>query len=110
MITLFILVTFSRDYVLIHLILSLRQAPLGFAICVCRRVMSSGESRGGARPPPLFSDQNEAPRAEKILGGTVPSPTPPYFRVWMTSPPPPPQRSGSAADFRLIESQLKGVK
>ena len=65
MITLFILVTFSRDYVLIQLILSLRKAPLGFAICVCHREMSSGGSMGGARPPPLFSDQNEAQRAEK---------------------------------------------
>ena len=66
MITLFILGTFSRDYVLIQLILSLRKAPLGFAICVCHREMSSGGSMGGARPPPpLFSDQNEAQIAEK---------------------------------------------
>ena len=43
----------------------------------------------GGPGPPLFSEQNEARRAEKIL-----RPTPPYIRVWMTPPPPP--ASGSA--------------
>ena len=35
---------------------------------------------GGARVPPLFFDQNEARRAEKIFLETG---RPPYLRVWM---------------------------
>ena len=55
--------------------------------------MYSGESRGGARggPPPLFLDQTEARRAEKIWGGDR---APPYLRVWMTAPPPLPSSEG----------------
>ena len=34
---------------------------------------------------PLFSDQTEARRADKIFLGDRP---PPYLRVWMTVPPP----------------------
>ena len=45
---------------------------------------SSGRSRGGARSPPLFLDQTEGRRAEKIFFATAP----PYLRVWMTAPPP----------------------
>ena len=41
------------------------------------------QGRGPAPPPPLFLDQTEARRAEKILGG---GPGPPYLRVWMTAP------------------------
>ena len=51
---------------------------------------------GPVPPPPLFSDQKEAPRAEKICLETVPSPTPLIST-------PPPLRSGSADDVRLIE-------
>ena len=40
-----------------------------------------GEGPGGA--PPLFFDQNEARRAEKMFLQTAP----PYLRVWMTAPP-----------------------
>ena len=43
--------------------------------------------RGPGSPPPLFSDQNETRRAEKIFFGHRPSPPPPpttYLRVWMT--------------------------
>ena len=58
-------------------------------------VKISGGSKGGAccppNPPPpphpLFLDQTEAPRAEKLFLETgLP---PPYLRVWMTVPPPP---------------------
>ena len=47
----------------------------------------SGGSRGGAGGPglPLFLDQIEARRAEKIFFETG---LPPYLRVWMTPPPP----------------------
>ena len=48
----------------------------------------SGGSRGG---PPLFLDQSEAQRAEKMfLGKRPPLPPqepPPYLRVWMTGAP-----------------------
>ena len=47
---------------------------------VCK-VADPGEGPGP--PPPLFLDQTEARRAEKILGG---GPGPPYLRVWMTAP------------------------
>ena len=53
-------------------------------------ILRSGRSRGGARgawSPPLFLDQNEAWRAEKICFGDRP---PRYLRVWMTAPHPPP--------------------
>ena len=48
----------------------------------------SGRSRGGAQGgrPPLFSDENEAWRAENIYFFRLPPP--PYLRVWMTVPPP----------------------
>ena len=42
-----------------------------------------GRGPGGGCPPPLFLDQIEAQRAEKIFG-TLP---PPYLRVWITIPP-----------------------
>ena len=47
---------------------------------------TSGGSRGGARgaAPPLFSDQTEARRTQKIFVG---DPPPPYLRVWRTAPP-----------------------
>ena len=45
----------------------------------------SGGSRGGARAPTLFLDQNQARRAEKdFFGG---HPPPPYLRVWITGSP-----------------------
>ena len=50
--------------------------------------MSIGGSRGGAwgaRPPPLFLDQTEVRRAEKMFFGDWASP---FLRVWMTPPPP----------------------
>ena len=37
-----------------------------------------------ALPPPLFLDQNEAQRGNKIFFRDR---TPPYLRVWMTAPP-----------------------
>ena len=52
--------------------------------------MSIGGSRGGAwgaRPPPLFLDQTEVRRAEKMFFGDWASP---FLRVWMTPPPLPP--------------------
>ena len=55
----------------------------------CILFPGSGGSRGGAwgaRPPPLFLDQNEARRAEKKIGRAG---APPYLRVWMTTSPPP---------------------
>ena len=57
---------------------------------------SSGRSRGGARSPPLFLDQTEDRRAEKIFFATAPPPlsqglddrpSTPYLGVWMTAPP-----------------------
>ena len=61
-----------------------------------------GRGPGGGRPPPLFLDENEARRAEKIFFEAGP---PPYLRVWMTGPPPPPiWKSGSATDF--VSAQL----
>ena len=50
--------------------------------------LRSGGSRGGAqgaRPPPLFLDQNETQRAEKnFFGGCpIPPPPPPYLKVWI---------------------------
>ena len=62
-------------------------------------ILRCGGSRGGvwgASPPPLFFDQNEARRAEKIFLETVPPPPLPYLSVWMTAPPPLIWRSGSA--------------
>ena len=44
----------------------------------------SGGSRQGVRvPPPLFLEQTEARRAEKIFFETAP----PFLSVWMTAPP-----------------------
>ena len=58
---------------------------------------SSGRSRGGARSPPLFLDQTEGRRAEKIFfcdrpppplsQGLDDRPSTPYLGVWMTAPP-----------------------
>ena len=42
--------------------------------------------RGGTRAPPLFLDQTEVRRAEKIFLRLLP---PPFLRVWMTSSPRP---------------------
>ena len=53
--------------------------------CWLKYKLVSGRSRGGAWVPPLFFDQNEARRAEKIFLETG---HPPYLRVWMTPPPP----------------------
>ena len=55
---------------------------------------SSGRSRGGARSP-LFLDQTEDRRAEKIFfcdrpplsQGLDDRPSTPYLGVWMTAPP-----------------------
>ena len=49
---------------------------------------SDGSRRGvrGGPPPPLFSEQTEARRAEKISLETTPS----FLSVWMTAPLPPP--------------------
>ena len=41
---------------------------------------------GGPGGPPLFLDQTEAQRAQKIFSETGPLP---YLRAWMTVPPPP---------------------
>ena len=43
-----------------------------------------GKGPGGPAPP-LFLDQTEARRAEKVFLGD--RPPPPYLRVWMTVPP-----------------------
>ena len=53
-----------------------------------------GRGPGGSGSLPLFFDQNEARRAEKIFLETVPPL--PYLSVWMTAPPPLIWRSGSA--------------
>ena len=47
-------------------------------------VADSGEGPA----PPLFLDQNEAWRAEKISANPKPPPPPTYFRVWITGSPP----------------------
>ena len=53
------------------------------------QLFTSGGSRGGASggpaPPPLFLDQTEARKAEKIIFHR-PGPSP-YLSVWMTVPP-----------------------
>ena len=53
------------------------------------QLFTSGGSRGGASggpaPPPLFLDQTEARKAEKIIF-LRPGPSP-YLSVWMTVPP-----------------------
>ena len=46
--------------------------------------MGRGERPGGSPPSLLFSDRNEARRAEKIFFGGRP---PRYLGVWMTAPP-----------------------
>ena len=51
---------------------------------VITTVADQGEGPGGPGSP-LFLDQNEARRTEKIFLYTGPS----YLRVWMTPPPPP---------------------
>ena len=48
----------------------------------------------GRGRPPLFVDQTEARRAEKIFFSET-APLPPYLTVWMTGPPPLISRSGS---------------
>ena len=45
-----------------------------------------GGGRGGTRASPLFLDQTEVRRAEKIFLRLLP---PPFLRVWMTSSPRP---------------------
>ena len=57
-----------------------KRPPINRGVC---KVADPGEGPGGARPPPLFLDQTEARRAEKIFWG---APGPPYLRVWMTAP------------------------
>ena len=50
-----------------------------------------GEEHGGRPPPPLFLDQNEARRAEKIFFEACPHPlsqglddrAPPYVKLWI---------------------------
>ena len=44
-------------------------------------------SSGGSRRPPLFFDQNDARRVEKVFSETAPPPSP-YLRLWMTGSPP----------------------
>ena len=53
--------------------------------------------QGRGPSPPLFLDQTEARRAEKVLF-LRPPPPPPYLRVWKAAPAPSPliTRSGSA--------------
>ena len=53
------------------------------AKCIIKTVIVSGGSRGGARGarPPLFLDQTEARRTEKVFFDTAPPP--PYFKVWI---------------------------
>ena len=50
-------------------------------------VADPGEGSAEPGPSPLFLEQTEAQRAEKVLFGDHPSPPPPYLRVWMTPPP-----------------------
>ena len=57
-----------------------------------------GGSRGGARPP-LFLDQKEAPRAEKIFYEIGPAR---YLRVWKTALPPPPPSLSEGLDQLLV--------
>ena len=49
-----------------------------------------GRGLGGPPPPPLFLEQNEVRRAEKMFFADWASP---FLRVWMTCPPPPPPLS-----------------
>ena len=69
--------------------------PLDRNICLQWRIQGSGPGDLGL---PLFLDQAEARRAEKIFLGDRP---PPYLRVWMTPNPPPPPipRSGSGTSL-----------
>ena len=60
--------------------LGIRKGLLLIEVYVHWRIQGRGP---GGPAPPLFLDQTEARRAEKIfLGGTGP----PYLRVWMTAP------------------------
>ena len=58
-----------------------KRPPINRGVCT---LADPGEGPGGpGGPPPLFLDQTEARRAEKIFWG---APGPPYLRVWMTAP------------------------
>ena len=63
-----------------------------FVLAILSSAISLSDAERGEGPgwpgPPLFFDQNEARRAEKIFWETVPPPPPPYLRVWMTAPTP----------------------
>jgi len=59
-------------------------------------VADPGEGPGGPASP-LFLDQTEARRAEKMFLETAHPPTP-YHRVWMTGPPLLISRSGSGTE------------
>ena len=48
-------------------------------------IQSSVKFRYFVGPPPLFFDQNKAPRTGKRFFGD--RPLPPYLRVWLTGPP-----------------------
>ena len=65
--------------------------------------MSIGGSRGGAwgarPPPPLFLDQTEVRRAEKMFFGDWASP---FLRVWMTPP-----SLSEGPDSPLMSSRLR---
>ena len=59
-----------------------------FAV-VNQPVADPGEAGGS---PPLFLDETEVQRVEKLFLETAP----PYLRVWMTPPPPPSQDQNPA--------------
>ena len=77
---------FSSTVFAVNLILTY-VTQIQFSQCLFQCSVTGDGSRGGARGPrPLFSDQNETRRAEKIFFGHRPPPPPPttYLRVWMT--------------------------
>ena len=59
---------------------------------------------GGPGGPPLFLDQTEAQRAQKIFSETGPLP---YLRAWMTVPPPQPPPLSERLDPPLYMLQVK---
>ena len=62
------------------------------------------QGRGlGGPPPPLFLDQTEVRRAEKMFFGDWASP---FLRVWMNPPPYPPSLS-EGPDSPLMSSRLR---